>query len=62
MGRLVLALLDNPGTKKKVPIGDSVGGTLPFAYSASAPEGSSGILGILDIPSIILIRKIKLKG
>lgn len=31
---LVLALLANPGTKKKVAIGDSVGGTLPFADSA----------------------------
>lgn len=47
MERLVFALLDNPGSKKKVAIGDSVGGTLPFAYSASAPEGS---YGTLDIP------------
>lgn len=47
MRRLVLALLENPGTKKKVAIGDSVGGTLPFACSASAPHRG---YATLDIP------------
>lgn len=33
--------------KKQVTIGDSVGGTLPFTYSANAPEES---YGTPDIP------------